>query len=125
MKSANRVQKTFVLSRRSLYSLEQISKSFNAPRDALVEYSVHRLLPIIINERRKHKRRKEMLVEIRKHFDQGMRLLRQVEGALGVEDPLYDKLEAVLGTYASAYHQMDDFVEKGRLIEQFEPEMGI
>ena len=49
-----RVQKTFVISRRSLSFLDTISSTHNAPRDALVEYSVRRLLPIIANERKKH-----------------------------------------------------------------------
>ena len=46
----NRVQKTFVISRRSLASLDEISKVFDAPRDALVELSIQRLLPIINSE---------------------------------------------------------------------------
>ena len=50
----DRIQKTFVLSRRSLLSLENVSKNFNAPRDALVELSVQRLFPIIAKEREKH-----------------------------------------------------------------------
>ena len=52
----NRVQKTFVISRRSLSSLDEISKFFNSPRDALVELSVQRLLPIIDKERKKHEK---------------------------------------------------------------------
>ena len=46
-----RVQKTFVLSRRSLSFLDAISSKHNASRDALVEYSIRRLLPIIAKER--------------------------------------------------------------------------
>ncbi|MEE4603191.1 MAG: hypothetical protein V2J65_18055, partial [Desulfobacteraceae bacterium] len=49
-----RIQKTFVISRRSLSFLDTISSKHNAPRDALVEYSVRRLLPIIAKERKKH-----------------------------------------------------------------------
>jgi uncharacterized protein (UPF0147 family) len=40
----DRVQKTFVISRRSLSFLDTISSTHNAPRDALVEYSVRRLI---------------------------------------------------------------------------------
>ena len=39
----NRVQKTYVLSRSTLSSLEETSRKYNAPRDALVEYSIERL----------------------------------------------------------------------------------
>jgi hypothetical protein len=59
-----RVQKTFVISRRTLISLEEISRKFNAPRDALVEYSIQRLLPVIAKERAKHRKRKEILQDI-------------------------------------------------------------
>ena len=64
-----RIQKTFVVSRRSLSFLDMISSKHNAPRDALVEYSVRRLLPIIANERKKHEKRKELLGEISNHFN--------------------------------------------------------
>lgn len=60
------IQKTFVVSRRSLSFLDMISSKHNAPRDALVEYSVRRLLPIIADERKKHEKRKELLGEDRK-----------------------------------------------------------
>ena len=47
LQSVNRVQKTFVMSRNSLLSLEDVARHFNAPRDVLIEISVQRLLPII------------------------------------------------------------------------------
>ncbi len=47
----NRIQKTYVLSRKTLSSLDRAARSQNAPRDALVEYSIQRLLPIILKER--------------------------------------------------------------------------
>ena len=50
----NRVQKTYVLSRKTLTCLDEASKNFDAPRDALVEYSIHRLLPVIKEEKEKH-----------------------------------------------------------------------
>ncbi len=53
-----RIQKTVVISRRSLSFLDTISSKHNAPRDALVEYSVRRLLPIIAKERERHEKRK-------------------------------------------------------------------
>jgi len=39
MKEVHRVQKTFVISRRTLDALEMVSRQFGAPRDALVEFS--------------------------------------------------------------------------------------
>ncbi|MGD9281116.1 MAG: hypothetical protein PVF60_09510, partial [Desulfobacterales bacterium] len=82
-----RVQKTFVISRRSLSFLDTISSKHNAPRDALVEYSVRRLLPIIAKERKKHEKRKELLTEISNHFAKGENLLLQADEMLGSDDP--------------------------------------
>ena len=56
-----RVQKTYVLSRRTLKLLQDACETFDAPRDALVEYSIRRLAPVIEEERKKHRRRKGMM----------------------------------------------------------------
>jgi hypothetical protein len=117
-----RVQKTFVISRRSLLSLENVSKNFNAPRDALVELSVQRLLPIIAKEREKHEKRKKMLNEIAKHFEEGEKLLSSTREMFGIEDTIYQKLESVMTVYENAYHHIASFIEKGKIIEEFQPE---
>ena len=72
----NRVQKTYVLSRRTLSCLEEASKNFDAPRDALVEYSIQRLLPVIAEEREKHRKRKEILAEITEYLKQGEKIVK-------------------------------------------------
>jgi len=117
-----RVQKTFVISRRSLLSLENVSKNFNAPRDALVELAVQRLLPIIAKEREKHEKRKKMLNEIAKHFEEGEKLLSSTREMFGIEDTIYQKLESVMTVYENAYHHIASFIEKGKIIEEFQPE---
>jgi len=117
----NRVQKTFVISRRSLSSLEQVSKNYNTPRDALVEYSVQRLLPLIVNERQRQEARKEMLVAVQKHFHEGIRLQVKWETDMGNEDPFLDRLAAVMRGYERALGEMNDIIEQGRPIEMFEP----
>jgi len=115
-----RIQKTYVISRRSLSSLDTVSKSFDAPRDALVEYSVQRLLPIIAKEREKHERRKQVLGEIADHFIEGENLLKKIRGVLGDEDPIYQRIETVMTIYKNAYSNIDSFVERGKIIEDFE-----
>lgn len=117
-----RIQKTYVISRRSLLSLENVSKHFNAPRDALVELSVQRLLPIIANEREKHDKRKKMLKEIDKHFEEGEKLLHNAKRIFGTEDMISQKLESVMTVYKNAYHLIESFIEKGKIIEAFHPE---
>lgn len=117
------VQKTFVISKRSLCSLDQVSKNFNAPRDALVEYSVQRLLPLIANECRNQEKRKKMLVAIKKHFRNGALLLGKWEKLLGDEDPMLGKLVAAMSAYENAIIEMGDIVELGRYIEMFDQDL--
>lgn len=123
LRNFSRVQKTYVISRKSLSSLEEVSKAHNAPRDALVEYSVQRLLPVIINEQKKHAARKKIMVDIARHFNEGRVLLGKLESVLGDEDPLFGRLESLMGHYRNTYEGMLDFMEKGKSIEAFQPEM--
>lgn len=118
----NRIQKTFVISRRSLSSLDKVSRSYNAPRDALVEYTVQSLLPIIANEQEKHNKRKEMFGEIEDHFIKGEKLLNKVRDSLGADDHIYQKLETVMTVYENAYRNIVAFIERGKIIEDFKPE---
>jgi len=123
MHGYSRIQKTYVISRRSLSSLDQVSKSHNAPRDALVEFSVQRLLPVIVNEQKKHEARKKVMTEIANHFNKGRHLLKHMENTLGHEDPLFSKMHALMTYYHNSYAGMQAFIEKGKSIEDFQPEM--
>lgn len=122
-KERQRIQKTYVLSRNSLILLDRISKNYNAPRDALVEYSVQRLLPIIAKEREKHAKRKELFLEISEHFGKGKQILEKAVKTLGDEDPLCDKFEAAMAFYANAYKNIDAFIERSKIIENFDPDL--
>jgi len=114
-----RVQKTFVLSRRTLCSLEEVSKDFDTPRDALVEYSIARLLPVIEEERKKHEARKKFLLQIEKYLEQGKEIREKVQEALGEDDMLSEKLSVAVSNLRGAYEGMASLVEKGRGIEEF------
>ena len=117
-----RVQKTFVISRRSLSFLDTISSTHNAPRDALVEYSVRRLLPIIAKERKKHEKRKKLLADISNHFADGEKLLSKTEKMLGVDDPIVTKLQIAMSVYKNAFNDIANFIDRGKIIEKFQPE---
>ena len=125
LKKCQRIQKTYVLSRNSLISLDSVSKDYNAPRDALVEYSVRRLLPIIAKEREKHVLRKKLFVDLTEHFEQGKKLLEKAITDLGEEDPLCDKFEAVMTFYTNAYNNIDSFIERSKIIEEFDHDLRI
>ena len=117
-----RIQKTFVISRRALSFLDTIASKHNAPRDALVEYSVRRLLPIIARERKKHEIRKDLLTEISDQVAKGEKLLSKAEKMLGAEDPIVSKLQTAMSAYQSAFDEIVNFIEKGKIIEKFQLE---
>ena len=117
-----RIQKTFVISRRSLSFLDTISSEYDAPRDALVETSVRRLLPIIANERKKHEKRKVILAEISNHFEKGRKLLSKAEEMLGTDDPIVNNLKTAMSVYKNVLDDITGFIEKGKIIEKFQSE---
>jgi hypothetical protein len=115
-----RIQKTFVISRRSLSFLDSISSEYDAPRDALVEYSVRRLLPIIAKERKRHEKRKELLAEISNHFAEGEKLLSKAEEILDAEDPVVNKLKTAISVYKNTFDDIVQFIDRGKIIEEFQ-----
>jgi len=115
----SRIQKTFVISRKTLSCLEETSKRFKAPRDALVEYSIQRLLPVIVQERARHRNRKELLKDINDYLADGMKILQKSKMLLGEDDPVSFKLESSLKTLLNAQRYIAEFVERGEVIEDF------
>ena len=114
-----RIQKTYVLSRKTMTSLGEASKKFNTPRDALVECSIQRLLPIIVEEREKHKKRKAVLDEITEYLGLGEKILKKSKVLLDEDDPVYDKFETAMAACRNAHRDIRAFVEKGSIIEEF------
>jgi hypothetical protein len=114
-----RVQKTYVISRKTLSCLGEASKKFAAPRDALVEYSIQRLLPIIREEREKHRKRKELLSELTEYLEQGEEILNNARKLLGEEDPVYNNLENAMTVTRNVQKNIKSFVERGAIIEEF------
>jgi len=114
-----RVQKTYVISRKTLSCLGEASKRFAAPRDALVEYSIQRLLPIIREEREKHRKRKEILSEFTEYLEQGEEILKNSRKVLGEEDPVYNNLENAMTVTRNVQKNIKSFVERGAIIEEF------
>ena len=115
----SRIQKTFVISRKTLSSLDETSKHFNAPRDALVEYSIQRLLPVIAREREKHQRRKEILRDMKENMENGLRILQKSKTLLGEDDPVFLRWESAMKTLVNSQRDIEAFIEKGKIIEDF------
>ncbi len=113
------IQKTFVISRRTLSSLDETSKRFNAPRDALVEYSIQRLLPVIAREREKHRRRKEILRDMNDCMENGLKILQKSKTLLGEDDPVFLRWGSAMKILVNTQHDIEAFIEKGKIIEDF------
>ena len=113
------VQKTYVISRNTLSLLDSISKSSDAPRDILVEYSIQRLLPIISREQEKHEKRKLLLKELKSNVIQNEKLLEKTKRALGEEDPVYNEIETALSGFRKTCTRIESLIERGECIEKF------
>jgi hypothetical protein len=115
-----RIQKTFVISRKTLLALEEAAKQFSTSRDVLVELSIQRLLPIIYREQEKHEKRKKILNKINDFLDQGATLLEEFETDLGEDDPVSSEFKRAIEVLRDARTQIGTFVVKGQMIERFD-----
>jgi predicted DNA-binding protein YlxM (UPF0122 family) len=115
----NRIQKTYVLSRKTLLCLDTTAKKFNAPRDILVEYSIQRLLPIIIREKEKHLKRKEIVEDLFHHLQNGYELLQKTKNLLGEDDPVFERIRSAVTACEGAHTFVDLFMKKSEVIEDF------
>jgi len=114
-----RVQKTYVLNRRTLMCLDRTSREYKTPRDALVESSIQRLLPVITRELEKHRIRKQMTAETKELIKQGDGMLRKMITSLGKDDPVSAQFMTAMQSLADAQRQMEACVEKGEELEDF------
>ena len=88
-----RQAKTFVISRSSLKSINEVAQKQKVPRDILVEISIKRLLPIIEGELEKHIKRKQILEEMKQLMEQGETLRNQAKQSLGEDDDIYEMID--------------------------------
>jgi hypothetical protein len=119
VKTEQRIQKTFVVSQRSLDALKNVTKDSAASREDLIERSIRRLLPVLEKEQQRQRRRAEAFVLIDRHYKQGDALVEQVKETVGEEDALYQFLATVMSAYAKAYDETKNLVDKGERMSQF------
>ncbi|ACN16341.1 hypothetical protein HRM2_32620 [Desulforapulum autotrophicum HRM2] len=115
----DRVQKTYVLSRRTLEVLEMISKSHDTPRDALVEYSIKRLESVISVEKKRHEQRKQLFEKVTAHWEEGSKILHEAREILGEDDPFCRNVERAVTACLRTKKDLSVFMEKSRLIEEY------
>ncbi len=115
----SRRQKTFVISRSSLRSINDLARKENIPRDILVEISIKRLLPIIETELEKHITRKTILKKLIKSLKFNENLLDKTEKLLGRDDVLYDMLEKQVSLAEKNIIAVNAIIEKGMPMEDW------
>lgn len=115
----SRVSKTYVISRRTLDNLERVSMQYNTPRDALVEYSIERILPLLAREKEKHHRRKIINEQIKNYLEGGMALLSEAEANLGEDDPVFQEILTMMRSVQNCSQSVDLCLLKGEKIEKF------
>ncbi len=113
-----RIPKTFVLSRKTLRVLDEISEEQSRPRDLLVEYLIMRLRPLVSGEREKQGKRTGLVQETGELLESVEKILEKSADALGQDDPLYIQLEKMVLAFRNAYRQIAAFVEKGEAAEE-------
>lgn len=118
-KKIPRKQKTFVLSRKTIEALTAISETYDMPRDALVEYSIKKLESVIQSEKIKHEERKKLAGEMAVRFEQTLVLYQKSTKLLGPDDPFCRRLEKVIITMKKTDREIDDFLEKSKVLEDF------
>lgn len=116
---SDRLQKTFVISRSSLVTLDSLAREKNIPRDVLVEVSIRRLLPIIEAELEKHGKRKILLQDMKNYLRQGRQLLKKTENYLGRDDQLYAMVEHQVKISERNVAFIKQIVEKGKPMEEW------
>jgi len=114
-----RIAKTYVISRKTLDNLEKVSAKYNTPRDALVEFSIERILPLIEQEKEKYARRMKIARQLHELAASSRDLLEQAIGELGEEDQLVQELVSVARSALSARQRVDAYLRKAKGIEDF------
>lgn len=119
----HRIQKTFVMSKKSLSCLDEVAKNFNTQIDAIIELYIQRFLPMISREQVKHNLRKEFLVKIKQHLKKGEEILGDIQKQLGSEDPIAHKFNILISSYESVKDSLETFIEKSKGIEKFDADI--
>jgi hypothetical protein len=114
-----RVAKTYVISRRTLDNLERVSTRYQTPRDALVELSIERIIPLLFQEKEKHEKRKVILKKMYSMLEAGDDILALAKSSLGEDDPVYRKIDNMMKVVNSSCSDIETCVERGRKIEEF------
>ncbi len=105
-----RRQKTFVLSRRALDMLDEISASHGVARDLLLELSVGRLAPFVLDEQEKQRNRADLLTDIRSFLGDAQLLMQKADTMLERDDHFRIRLEKLIGQVEKSTSELENLV---------------
>ena len=115
----NRVAKTYVISRKTLENLEQVCKRYQTPRDALVEFSIERILPLIQEEKKKHANRKKLTERLDRLLKDSRALLSEADQLLDRDDPVFEQVYQVARSVQAGCDEITDIIDRGKRLEEF------
>nr|WP_320190971.1 hypothetical protein [uncultured Desulfobacter sp.] len=115
----HRKQKTFVLSRNCLSTLDTFAREYKLPRDVLVELSLRRLDPVIAQEKERHENRKILLAQMQDFRKVGSHFLKRARDLVGRDDETVQNLESFFSQYDKTMDELEVIIEKGKSVEQF------
>ena len=115
----NRQQKTFVISRDALLSINTTAKQENISRNRLVEISISRLLPIIARELKRHNKRKKIVADMKEHLLQGEKILQKADKLLGNDDRVSEMLEEQQRFARKNIAEISALIERGTAMEKW------
>ena len=115
----SRYPKTFVISRSTLQSINEIAKRQKIPRDILVEFSIRRLVPVIETEREKHTQRKKIFEEMSDYLIQGEKLLKRAKEMLGENDEIYRMIKKQVILTKKNITKSGAIIERGSPMEDW------
>jgi hypothetical protein len=107
------------MSRSSLDLLDSMARTERVPRDALVEYSIRKLVPIIESEQQRHEQRKVLLREMEDYLRQGRKILNKTEAMLGRDDRIFRMIDEYMQLGEKNVSLLAGLVEKGRAMEDW------
>jgi hypothetical protein len=113
-----RVQKTFVVSQKSLTTLDVVTKDAPGSRSELIERSIQRLLPVFVKERERQDKREQAFAMIENHFQQANDLHDEIKQLLGKDDALFSLIKPLMAHYAKAFAEIKKLIDKGKRISE-------
>ena len=118
----NGSQKSFIVSRDTLRTIDSLCEKLKISRDTLIELSVRRLLPIIEKEMKCHRTRKELFELVDKQYRESRKVLDLIKKGVGTEDPAYKAYQTAVFACKQVKKKFNAILSKGSVIEGFDPD---